>query len=552
MGRSLWTGFRGRLVGLVGLCVAGLVALGIARSIAVDAVKIGSPLYQQIDREKALVNDLTAPRLFIREPYILLLEIAIESDAVRRQELVDRFRKAERDYLQAYDYWIRSLPDGPLKETLRNESHPLAVELFEIVNREFLPAVQGADAGAGKATALLRGRIRELYERQRQATNRASELASSAAARTETEAQQTVTYWSWVMFGLNGVILAVVVFVGWWIGSKIVGPTADLVGRMQDMAEGAGDLTSRAQVRSQDEIGQLARAINTVIERIHDLVVKVRESSIQLYASSTEIAATSREQEATMQNLGASTNQIAAAVKEITATSQELSRTMNEVNEGGKQTAALAAAGRTGLTGMRSAMQRLADSTNSISGKLSVVREKANDINAVVTTITKVADQTNLLSINAAIEAEKAGEYGRGFLVVAREIRRLADQTAVATLDIENMVRQMQAAVSAGVMEMDKFTDEVRTGVARVGEINSQMGQIIDHVHALNERFQSVNEGTAQQSAGARQINDAMLQLAAGVQQTTASLKEFHTVTVNLRDAADGLKQQVSRFTVKG
>ena len=135
---------------------------------------------------------------------------------------------------------------------------------------------------------------------------------------------------------------------------------------------------------------------------------------------------------------------------------------------------------------------------------------------------------------------------------MAREIRRLADQTAVATLDIENMVRQMQGAVSAGVMEMDKFTEEVRSGVARVGEINNQMGQIIEQVHDLNERFQAVTEGTAQQSAGAKQINDAMLQLTAGVQETTASLKEFHTVTVNLRESADSLKQQVSRFTVAG
>ena len=108
--------------------------------------------------------------------------------------------------------------------------------------------------------------------------------------------------------------------------------------------------------------------------------------------------------------------------------------------------------------------------------------KKASGINSVVTTITKVADQTNLLSINAAIEAEKAGEAGRGFLVVAREIRRLADQTAVATLDIEQMVRQMQAAVSAGVMEMDKFREDVRGGIMQTSEISGQMGQILDQV----------------------------------------------------------------------
>jgi methyl-accepting chemotaxis protein WspA len=321
---------------------------------------------------------------------------------------------------------------------------------------------------------------------------------------------------------------------------------------MRDMAGGAGDLTARVEVRSNDEIGQLAAAINKVIQQIHDLVVRVRESSIQLYASSTEIAATARQQESTMQNLGSSTNQIAVAVKEISATSHELAGTVGTINDGAKQVGKAAVAGRSGLAGMAAAMQRLSESTSSISGKLGVVREKANDINVVVTTITKVADQTNLLSINAAIEAEKAGEYGRGFLVVAREIRRLADQTAVATLDIENMVRQMQSAVSAGVMEMDKFAEEVRTGVAKVGEINVQMGQILEQMRMSNEAFQSVSEATSQQSSGAGQINDAMVQLAAGVQQTSASLKEFHQVTVNLRESADALKQQVARFTVAG
>ena len=116
--------------------------------------------------------------------------------------------------------------------------------------------------------------------------------------------------------------------------------------------------------------------------------------------------------------------------------------------------------------------------------KLSVISERAGNINLVVTTITKVADQTNLLSINAAIEAEKAGEYGLGFLVVAREIRRLADQTAVATLDIERMVKEMQYSVSAGVMEMDKFSDQVRQGVGEVGHIGEQLGQIISAVQA--------------------------------------------------------------------
>jgi len=185
----------------------------------------------------------------------------------------------------------------------------------------------------------------------------------------------------------------------------------------------------------------------------------------------------------------------------------------------------LAGAGRERLGSMERTMQQLVESTGSISSKLAVIREKADNITQVVTTITKVADQTNLLSINAAIEAEKAGEYGRGFLVVAREIRRLADQTAVATLDIESMVRLMQDAVSAGVMQMDKFSEEVRSGVGRVAEVNGQTGQIVAEVAALSERFGSVNGGMSSQAVGARQIGEAMGSIASNVRQTSAAMQ---------------------------
>jgi methyl-accepting chemotaxis protein WspA len=179
-----------------------------------------------------------------------------------------------------------------------------------------------------------------------------------------------------------------------------------------------------------------------------------------------------------------------------------------------------------------------------------VISERAANINLIVTTITKVADQTNLLSINAAIEAEKAGEYGLGFLVVAREIRRLADQTAVSTLDIERMVKEMQYSVSAGVMEMDKFSEEVRHGVDEVAQIGEQLGKIITAVQGLTDRFDQVTEGMRVQSQGADQIREAVLHLSEGVNQTLTSLREFNQATAHLREAVGGLKEEVSRFRV--
>ena len=204
--------------------------------------------------------------------------------------------------------------------------------------------------------------------------------------------------------------------------------------------------------------------------------------------------------------------------------------------------------GKENLAGMDRTMRQLAESTGSIGAKLSVISERAANINLVVTAITKVADQTNLLSINAAIEAEKAGEYGLGFLVVAREIRRLADQTSVATLDIERMVKEMQYSVSAGVMEMDKFSEQVRQVVHEMQRTGGHLSHIIADVTGLDEHFEVVTEGMRVQSVGAEQIRVAMLRLSEGANQTSISVHEFNTATDSLRDAVGGLKEEVSRF----
>jgi methyl-accepting chemotaxis protein WspA len=271
-------------------------------------------------------------------------------------------------------------------------------------------------------------------------------------------------------------------------------------------------------------------------------------SGIKISSSTNQISSSGKELEATMNQQVASTNEVVATAKEIAATAIQLARTMDEVSEMSQQAAEYAGGGKNEIIRMESTMNKLADSTSAISGKLGVISEKANNINSIITTITKVADQTNLLSLNAAIEAEKAGEYGLGFAVVAREIRRLADQTAVATLDIENMVKEMQSAVGVGVMEMDKFTNEVRRGVEDVQSISLQLESIIQRVQALTPRFEEVNEGMDAQSQGAQQISEAMVQLSEASSQTAAALRDINGAIGQVNDATLGLRHEMLAF----
>jgi methyl-accepting chemotaxis protein len=308
----------------------------------------------------------------------------------------------------------------------------------------------------------------------------------------------------------------------------------------------AGDLGVVITPRSDRDV--MNHALAHMVERLSALVGDVQQSGIQVKASVNQIAATARQQEATAAEVAATTTEIGATSRQIAATSLELVRTMSEVSELAEDSARLAGKGQNGVAGMDATMRHVIDAAGAVNAKLSVLSEKAGAITQVITTIAKVADQTNLLSLNAAIEAEKAGEYGRGFSVVATEIRRLADQTAVATYDIEQMVRDMQSAVTAGVMGMDKFSEQVRRGMSEVQQVAGQLSEIIQQVQELSPRARAVNEGMQAQATGAEQIMTAIVQLGDGVRQTLEALRESNQVIDGLNRAATGMHTGVSRF----
>lgn len=317
---------------------------------------------------------------------------------------------------------------------------------------------------------------------------------------------------------------------------------AEADNNLETISKAVGDANRALWVGSAASLLICVTIAIAVIRMLGVTLKNLMLSLIQVNGSATEMAATIKEQQASANEVASTSVEIGATAKEISATTQELGKTMSDVAGVSEQTAALAAGGQSGLNRLEGTMRQIMGATTSISSKLAILNEKTANINSMVTTINKVADQTNLLSLNAAIEAEKAGEYGQGFAVVATEIRRLADQTAVATYDIEQMVKEMQSAVSAGVMGMDKFAEEVRRGNEEVCAVTAQLGQIISQVQALTPRFESVNEGMQMQSTAAGQISDALTQLGDTAQQSAQALRQNSEAIEQLTKAAQGLQ----------
>ncbi len=372
-----------------------------------------------------------------------------------------------------------------------------------------------------------------------------TELNAQIELVQEQQSRQAARLASYGLVTIAIIFLALVV-VGTIHSSAVSRPLSRLISLLERLRQ--GDFTQRLELQRGDEFGVLGEGLNRLADDLSELVGQVQRSGIQVNTTATEIAATAKEQQSTAHEIAATTAQIGATSKQISATSKELVKTMNEVNQVAEDTGHLAGSGQASISRMETTMRQIMEASGSISAKLSVLSEKTTNINSVVTTITKVADQTNLLSLNAAIEAEKAGEYGLGFAVVALEIRRLADQTAVATYDIERMVKEMQSAVAAGVMGMDKYSEEVRRGVEEIRQVSTQFAQILHQVQMLSPRFQTVNDGMHAQATGAQQISETLTQLSEAVHQTAESLRQSNLSIDQLNSAARGLQTSVARF----
>ncbi len=445
--------------------------------------------------------------LFLGSVHAFAQEAVLASSPEARTKAVGSTRTWITKFRDRQAFWEAHVVDGELglRDLLLRDYKQASEEYLADLERTLLPLLEAPSLDRDRAVAAIDA-IGPAFARHRTAVERALEILGRRVDGHEQEAKTGVAA------GERRVLLVA-------IGATILGVIVGV---------------------------WLLR----FLERIVALVRAVKKSTISLRSTATQMAATSHEQDATVRSFAATTTEIAASTKEISATGAELTATMAEVDRVAKESATVAVGGRESLTEMRGTMDALAASSADISARLSAMNEKARDISGVVTTITRVADQTNLLSVNAAIEAEKAGEYGRGFLVVAREIRRLADQTAAATLDIEQTVHQMQTAVSSGVMQMDKFSEQVRRSVTGTEAVSGRLDRIINQVQTLTDRFAQVTEGMKAQAQGAGQINDAMGTLLESVKQSTASLGEFSTAAEEMKTAVESLKQELSSFTL--
>ena len=511
--------------------------------------RINGPLFQRIIQGKDVVADVLPPPSYLVEAYLVVLQMIDETDPAKFLALTERSRDLRVQFLDRQEYWDKNLEAGPLRDTLIIRSQKSALQFLTVRDDEVIPALRRGERDAARKIAL--EKLKPLYDEHREAVDEVVRLANARVAADgalllESDEQIRKRTQNLMILGVSFLVLASA------LGLLIARNITDLISRNVVVIDQirSGNLVPRVKVDSQDELGRMGASLNQALDRMATLICSVQRSGIEVAGASTRLAASAKDQEASASEQAASTMEVVSSAREIAATTKELVDTIAQVDQVFNHTAAAASQGRLGVAAMRSSMDLMLEAAGSIMAKLSILTEKAANITTMITTINKVADQTNLLSLNAAIEAEKAGEYGRGFGVVAVEIRRLADQTGIATQDIEQMNSEMQSSVSTAVLGMNKFTEEIRQGVREVHQVAEQLSQIIEQVQNLSPRMDMVNHGMQTQLLGSRQISEAMSQLGQVAQQTAENVRQSTASVQQLRSTAQTLHANVSLFTV--
>ncbi|MFO7603183.1 MAG: methyl-accepting chemotaxis protein, partial [Gammaproteobacteria bacterium] len=378
-----------------------------------------------------------------------------------------------------------------------------------------------------------------------------SEIDQEEAFAAVVSLQSRIMTTAMIMFLL---IAAIAIGAGLMFALSITRPIIRLSNTMQQV-EADNDLTLRSAVSSRDEIGGMAHAFNTMLEKFEALIQQVTSSATQLATASEEVSSVAQDSARNVDRQRHETDQVATAINEMTATVQEVAS--NATNASGAATNAdnEAKGGHAVVEGAAQAIARLATEIENAAGVIKDVEQDSENIGSVLDVIKGIAEQTNLLALNAAIEAARAGEQGRGFAVVADEVRTLASRTQQSTREIEAMIEKLQSGARNAVTVMGQSREQAQSGVEQAREAMQSLDAIARAVATISDMNTQIASAAEEQAAVSEEINKNVSsisqiseQTASGTEQTTAAADELARLAVHLQQLIAQFRIQKSTY----
>jgi methyl-accepting chemotaxis protein len=318
--------------------------------------------------------------------------------------------------------------------------------------------------------------------------------------------------------------------------------------RIRDVAEGEGDLTKRIEVISHDEIAEVAQWFNSFMDGLHDLISRVASNTARLSAAATEISSAAIQTASGARDENRRISCVAAAMQEMETTVMEVSKSSEQAAINARRASDVARQGGEIINGALARMSAIAESVQSASGQIEELNKRSGEIGRVVAVIEEIANQTNLLSLNASIEAARAGQYGSGFAVVAGEVRRLAERTATATKEIAGTIEHVQRGTETAVDCMERSSHWVELGVGDTSKAGTALREIIAAAQNVGDSIQQIAASATEQKSAMAEINMNVVQIAKIAEESEVASRQSETTCGELSSLSIDLKGMINHF----
>jgi methyl-accepting chemotaxis protein len=531
---------------LVVASLAGFVIASIATFWALSELKVSGPLYQRIVQGKDLVADILPPPEYILESYLVVLQLRDINATDQREKAIASLSALRKDYDERHDYWLKASLGPDIQKALLTEAHGFALEFYKKTDEQFIPAVRSGDGAKIKSVM---ADLESIYEKHRAAIDQVVKLTN---ARNDADEARGRTLIQQVNLLLLVIILSTCLSIGLaiYISRSVLrqlgGDPNEVAAVVNTMS--AGDFSQ--QPESEPAPDSLLANAYQMQTKLRDMITAVKNQANQVGDMAHSLAISANQ-------ISENVNHEADAVSSMAAAIEELSVSTSHISDQGANAKRIANDSRSnaeeGAKVVNKTVAGLLETAKDIedaSGEVSRLGEDASHIIDVVKVIKEIADQTNLLALNAAIEAARAGEQGRGFAVVADEVRKLAERTASATNEINQMSSKIGEVANNALSGMDKVVQTTQQGVGDAESAQASIKNIQSSFGEVSSVIDEIATSLQEQNAAANELANSTERVSQMSEEDSGAAQSLLVLATELEGKAGEMRKAVEIFKV--